>query len=219
MYARDYILDKGVFLSPFCEGSLDIGLLYDDVQEFLDIVKKKNVNLISVEVHELSKKDSGWLGRFDERIGDISFYNYFKNNQTKPLFVIDFSEGYYDERIIDFKIRLQNRQHDFKVWEVDKCIIQKVTGKKVDFSDIRVFRREVSDEAYEAWLSKSENLKISENKTYIDKSIGAKLNGEIEVGFFIHVEEGYLRKIEGYTFGEDWPEEIESVEFFDIDKI
>ena len=65
-------------------------------------------------------------------------------------------------------------------------------------------------------ISNYHDFFINNKKTYIDKSLGAKLNGNIEVGFFIHVEDGYLRKVEGYTFYEDWPENIESVEFFEI---
>lgn len=139
------------------------------------------------------------------------------------------NRSFYDSLMIDRNAKLfyilESRQKDlidaekgifnFKYKIINKFLDlngQKVLAKKNILFKENIFNRNIFI------LTLADKILVSNNKSnsYIDKSIGAKINGNIEVGFFIHVEDGYLRKIEGYTFSEDWPEEIDSVEFFEI---
>jgi hypothetical protein len=47
--------------------------------------------------------------------------------------------------------------------------------------------------------------------------VGAWLNvSRVETGYIVYVDGGYLTAMEGYTYGEDWPAEVEQVELYDL---
>ncbi len=44
-----------------------------------------------------------------------------------------------------------------------------------------------------------------------------RLNGALDVGFVVYVDDGYVDAIEGYTFGGDeWPEAVSEFELFEL---
>ncbi len=59
-----------------------------------------------------------------------------------------------------------------------------------------------------------EDILSEKNRTVINAAVGAILNNRIEVGFvfFITKEEGSA--LEGYTYGDPFPDQIESYEAF-----
>jgi hypothetical protein len=47
--------------------------------------------------------------------------------------------------------------------------------------------------------------------------VGATINGNLEVGFLFFIKKGYVDAIECYTYGEEWPSEIKTFDFYLID--
>jgi hypothetical protein len=148
-----------------------------------------------------------------------------KINRYSDLDSTNFPDVYYDkfyikDYITNSKLRLSkyNKKINYNPFQnkLEVRLLEKFFQKNVDA--LQMLQVKKTNSTFTTIISKNEDFFLV-GKSYIDKSIGAKLNGEIEVGFFIHFEDGYLRKIEGYTFYEDWPEKIDSVEFFDIDEL
>jgi hypothetical protein len=47
--------------------------------------------------------------------------------------------------------------------------------------------------------------------------VKARLNAsKLETGYVVYVDNGYLTTIEGYTYGDDWPESIGSFELYEL---
>ena len=58
-------------------------------------------------------------------------------------------------------------------------------------------------------------LKVeSDDSSYKWGKLGAKLNGTIDTGYLIYVDCGYLHALEGYTYAEEWPEDISEIETY-----
>jgi hypothetical protein len=103
-------------------------------------------------------------------------------------------------------------------------IIQFLTRKDVSiqdenafFSDLSIENREFTGVGFITELNQSEKLKIDVNgESYKWGDLGAKLNFSVDTGYLIYVENGYISAIEGYTYAEDWPENIEQIEIYTI---
>ncbi|MCA9623177.1 MAG: hypothetical protein KC731_29360 [Myxococcales bacterium] len=47
--------------------------------------------------------------------------------------------------------------------------------------------------------------------------VGARLNAtRIETGYLVYVDDGYLAAIEGYTYGDEWPDTVAEFELYDL---
>lgn len=47
--------------------------------------------------------------------------------------------------------------------------------------------------------------------------IGARLNADrLETGYVVYVDDGYVNTIEGYTYGRDWPREVDRFELYEL---
>ncbi len=47
--------------------------------------------------------------------------------------------------------------------------------------------------------------------------VSGRLNSEIDVGFIVYVDDGYLTGVEGFTYGgELWPSEVRAFELTDL---
>ena len=67
-------------------------------------------------------------------------------------------------------------------------------------------------------LANHAELKIGKcDESYSGGEVGAKLNSEIDSGYLFYIKNGYISSIEGYTFGDAWPDEISSVETYKSD--
>lgn len=45
--------------------------------------------------------------------------------------------------------------------------------------------------------------------------VGARLNAaKIETSYLVYVDDGYVTAIEGYTYGDEWPAEVDEVELY-----
>ncbi|MHC4510359.1 MAG: hypothetical protein ACYTAO_15635 [Planctomycetota bacterium] len=80
----------------------------------------------------------------------------------------------------------------------------------VSLDEIEVLDRTVAGSGVMIDLERHWCLRVgdgSQNYKYPD--IGGSLNQErIPVGFLLYIERGFIEAIEGFTFGEVWPEKI-----------
>ena len=90
---------------------------------------------------------------------------------------------------------------------------------KVDFKRVTVTERSMTGAGFLTDFERSDELKIFEDGVSLRwGKVGARLNAsKLETGYLVYVDDGYLTAVEGYTYGEDWPNEITSVETYDLD--
>lgn len=112
---------------------------------------------------------------------------------------------------------IKNMQLNTIEKEIIKCFL---SGKGISVEDdffynLKVKSRELSGVGFITDLEKSEQLKIGEeNETYKFSDLEARINVSIETGYLIYVENGFLDAIEGYTYTDDWPEEIYKIDIY-----
>lgn len=47
--------------------------------------------------------------------------------------------------------------------------------------------------------------------------VGARLNAaKLETGYIVYVDDGYVTTVEGYTYGDPWPERVENIELYTL---
>jgi hypothetical protein len=84
-------------------------------------------------------------------------------------------------------------------------------GEELNTALIAVLFREIGGSGFLTKLELSPVLKLFDDEVSMRWN---RLNGwitlaKIEVGFLVYVDNGYLRAVEGYTFGEEWPTSVE----------
>jgi len=48
-------------------------------------------------------------------------------------------------------------------------------------------------------------------------NVGARINASrIETGYLVYVDGGQITAVEGYTYGDEWPSTIDSVEWYEL---
>ncbi len=114
-----------------------------------------------------------------------------------------------------------------KLEQIEKSILQQFLNyqyyhlsNNINFESLSVKKRIFTGVGFLTYLNKNKSLKITdENKSFEWGNIGAKLNDKkIDVGFLIYVKNGFIDAIEGYTYDIDWPKEITSIEFYEINQ-
>jgi hypothetical protein len=64
----------------------------------------------------------------------------------------------------------------------------------------------------------SEELKVLGNGVSLRwGKVGARLSSsKIETGYLVYVDDGYLTAVEGYTYGDEWPPDIDRIEMYEL---
>lgn len=110
-----------------------------------------------------------------------------------------------------------------KLNKIEKEIIKKffyiekiAFSNQNNFEQIEVLQRIYTGTGFITYIDKSIFLKIKNKKKLQWGKIGAKINNNVDVGFLIYIDEGYITTIEGYTYDEKWPDEIKKIDFYKI---
>ncbi|MEM7174422.1 MAG: hypothetical protein AAF443_00630 [Chlamydiota bacterium] len=107
--------------------------------------------------------------------------------------------------------------------DIEKVIINEffmrkgfyIKDKDCFFSDIHVISRNFSGVGFITDLKESLKLKVGKNnESYKWGHLGAKINSNIDTGYLLYLENGYIKTIEGYTYSEEWPENIVQIEVY-----
>ena len=113
-----------------------------------------------------------------------------------------------------------------KLNELEKKLIKEflkqsgiiIDAERAFFSKITVKERYYTGVGFFTKFHQSDKLRIShEEKTFIwNEGIGAKLNNTVETGYLFYIKMGYLEEIEGFTYDDEWPEKIHSIDTYKI---
>lgn len=103
------------------------------------------------------------------------------------------------------------------VGELLKDIELSPAKSEVNFEKVRVIDREFTGVGFLTEFEPSQEVKLFADGVSLRwGKIGARLNARLETGYVLYVDNGYLTTIEGYTFGDDWPESITSFELYEL---
>ena len=88
----------------------------------------------------------------------------------------------------------------------------------VNFEAVNVVDRELSGLGFLAEFERSEELKLFDAEVSLRwGKVGARLNAsKIETGYLVYVDDGYITAVEGYTYGDEWPDEVEQIELYEM---
>ena len=113
-----------------------------------------------------------------------------------------------------------------KITELEKIVIERMLVDRtlkplklaVDFDRVSIRDREFTGAGFLTEFERSEELKLFDDKTSLRwGKVGARLNAsELETGYLIYVDDGFLTTIEGYTYGEEWPHQIEQIDLYEL---
>lgn len=94
----------------------------------------------------------------------------------------------------------------------------KVAKSEVNYDAVVVENRELTGVGFLTEFERSEELKLfDDDVSFRWGKVGARLNtSKVETGYLVYVDDGYLTTIEGYTYGDEWPERIEQIEVYEL---
>lgn len=83
---------------------------------------------------------------------------------------------------------------------------------------VTVMGRELTGAGFLTELQRSPELRLFEDGVSIRLgTIGARLNRTMtETGYVVYVDDGYVTSVEGYTYGDEWPTEVETFELYEL---
>jgi hypothetical protein len=89
----------------------------------------------------------------------------------------------------------------------------------VDFENVAVVGREFTGVGFLTEFEPSQELKLFADGVSLRwGKVGARLNAaKLETAYVVYVDNGYLTTIEGYTYGDDWPESIASFALYELE--
>jgi hypothetical protein len=230
-----FLLDRGTWIYKDIPECYEVGFnKKEDFKILLSIARDLNLNILSIDSHRLEILRDGSLttlfsGSTSYENVDCSYDEVIAFFETKFIEegnyynVLGIESHYETDDFVDFSKQLELRKRDNRVLLTnffETKFLQYYFDKSFLDDFIRVYYRSISNGRYEACFSKSEKLKLKDrNDSCIDRKIKAKLNESIEIEFLISIEDGYLGNFECSVVDGDWPEKINSVDFFDIEEV
>ena len=109
--------------------------------------------------------------------------------------------------------------------QFEKTVMNKILEKAEDsiaktiqkqYQTTQVKNRWFSGKGFFTCFTVSKNSICLTVKSSHLSNINGTVNG-IEIGLILHTKDGVIDCLEGFTYGEPWPEEIESYELFQAD--
>ena len=112
-----------------------------------------------------------------------------------------------------------------KITEIEKTVIQKMLADRelkpirstVNFDAVKVSDRHFTGHGFMSDFEPSMEVKLFDNKVSLRwGKVGARLNAsKLDTGYLIYIDNGYLVTVEGYTYGDRWPDQIDQIEFYE----
>lgn len=113
------------------------------------------------------------------------------------------------------------------VSNIEKAVIERFLAdpamrpnrRSINFESVNVRSREFTGAGFITDFQRSDELSLFDESISLRwGKIGARLNASrTDTGYLVYIDKGYLSAIEGYTYGEDWPAEIEQLEIYDLE--
>jgi hypothetical protein len=88
----------------------------------------------------------------------------------------------------------------------------------VNLNAVTVRHRELTGVGFLTEFEPSENLHLFDADVSLRwGKIGARLNAsKVETGYLVYVDDGYVTTVEGYTYGDEWPDQVEQFELYEL---
>lgn len=88
----------------------------------------------------------------------------------------------------------------------------------VNFDSVVVSDRELTGGGFLTEFLRSLELRLFESDVSLRwGKVGARLNAsKIETGYLVYVDDGYVTSVEGYTYGDAWPNQIDQIELYEL---
>lgn len=88
----------------------------------------------------------------------------------------------------------------------------------VNFDSVIVIERRFTGVGFFTDFQYSQETKLFDSSVSLRwGKVGARLNeSKLETGYLVYVDDGHITTIEGYTYGEDWPKQVEQVEWYTL---
>lgn len=113
-----------------------------------------------------------------------------------------------------------------KTSALEQAVIGRMLGDRelnparstVDFDNVTVSSREYTGAGFLTEFEPTQELKLfGDGVSLRCGNVGARLNvSRQETGYLIYVDDGYVTAVEGYTYGDDWPDRVEQIELYEL---
>jgi hypothetical protein len=113
-----------------------------------------------------------------------------------------------------------------KATELEKAVIERMLADRelrpirstVDFEKVTVSDREFTGAGFLTEFERSQELKLFDDGVSLRwGQVGARLNAsKIETAYLVYIDDGYLTGVEGYTYGDEWPNQIDRMELYEL---
>lgn len=113
-----------------------------------------------------------------------------------------------------------------KCTELERAVVESMLAdrelpclrRSVDFEAVNVRDRDFTGVGFLTELEPSVGLKVFESGIRLRwGKVGARLNAsKVETGFLVYVDDGYVSTVEGYTYGDEWPNKVEAFELYEL---
>jgi hypothetical protein len=81
---------------------------------------------------------------------------------------------------------------------------------EVNLTLVRILKRDSTGSGFMTWLVPHDLEVLNGPLNFTGGRVGGKINDTIDVGFVVHIKNSYVDIVEGYTYDEEWPQEIRS---------
>lgn len=114
-----------------------------------------------------------------------------------------------------------------KASELEKAVIERmltdgelapISRSIINFNVVTVSDREFTGAGFLTEFERSEELKLFGLGVSLRwGKVGARLGAsKVETGYLVYVDDGYITAIEGYTYGDEWPGQVEQMELYEL---
>lgn len=113
-----------------------------------------------------------------------------------------------------------------KTTELERAVIRRILADPdlkhvrvtINFDTVTVSERDQNGAGFMTHFERSEELRLFDNGVSLRwGKVGARLNAyKLETGYLVYVDDGYVSTIEGYTYGEKWPDLVEQFELYEL---
>jgi len=113
-----------------------------------------------------------------------------------------------------------------KTTELEKLVIERMLADSdlkpvkstVNFDAIEAVDRELTGVGFLTDFGHSEEMRLFDGGVSLRwGKVGARLNSsKVETGYLVYVDDGYVTTVEGYTYGDEWPDKVEQIELYEL---
>ena len=110
--------------------------------------------------------------------------------------------------------------------ELEKLVIESMLADRelkpvkstVNLDAVVVVGREFTGVGFLVEYERSDELRVFGTGVKLRwGKVGARLNAaKIETGYLVYVDDGYVTAVEGYTYGDKWPDQVKDIELYEL---